>query len=148
MASDFAFGDRAVILGRRTRTLRRGVVYHPSPATYIGAPTLGTFHYDASLKVDFDDRVLAHLQIVIGQKLRRRESFYFAWRDDDQIGDGRTTVWLHPALPLVYKYFGSKMPRINPAWIHTLTESANSNGGLQLVPEPAAPGAPAENSTP
>jgi hypothetical protein len=97
---------------------------------------MGTFNYDSNLKVDFEDRVLAHLQIVIGAKLRRAESFYFSWRDDDAVGDGRTTVWIHPALPLTYKYFGSRMPRINPAWIHALTESANSNGGLQLIPEP------------
>lgn len=101
---------------------------------------MGTFNYDASLKVDFEDRVLAHLQIVIGQKLRRGESFYFSWRDDDRTGNGRTTVWLHPALPLVYKYFGSRMPLINPSWIQDLTASANSNGGLQLVEEPSAPG--------
>jgi hypothetical protein len=101
-----------------------------------GRTLIGTFHYDSTLKVDFEDRVLAHIQIVAGAKLRRGESFYFSWRDDETVGNGRTTVWLHPALPLVYKYFGSKMPRINPAWIQTLTESANSSGGLQLVPEP------------
>lgn len=97
---------------------------------------MGTLHYDTALKVDFEDRVLAHLQIVIGAKLRRGEGFHFSWRDDDAVGGGRTTVWLHPELPLVFKYFGSKMPRINPDWIHALTASANSNGGLQLVPEP------------
>lgn len=53
---------------------------------------MGTFHYDASLKVDFEDRVLAHLQIVIGAKLRRGESFYVSWRDDESVGDGRTAV--------------------------------------------------------
>jgi hypothetical protein len=97
---------------------------------------LGTLSYDATLKIDFDDRTLAHLQIVIGAKLRRGEAFYFSWRDEDTTGDGRTTIWLHPALPLVYKYFGSKMPRINPAWIQRLTEAANSNAGLQIVAEP------------
>jgi hypothetical protein len=97
---------------------------------------MGTFTYDSTLKVDFDDRVLAHLQIVVGSKLRRGESFYFSWRDDDAVGNGRTTVWLHPALPLVFKFFGSRMPRIDPAWIQVLSESANSNGGLQLIPEP------------
>lgn len=97
---------------------------------------MGTLSYDASLKIDFDDRTLAHLQIVIGAKLRRSESFYFSWRDEHSTGDGRTTIWLHPALPLVYKYHGSKMPRINPAWIQLLTESANGNAGLQVVPEP------------
>ncbi|RFA18055.1 DUF7882 family protein [Subtercola boreus] len=100
---------------------------------------MGTFNYDSVLKVDFEDRVLAHIQIVIGAKLRRGESFNFSWRDDEAIGDGRTTVWVHPALPIVYKYNGGKMPRINPAWIQVLSDTANSNGGLQLVPEPDSP---------
>ena len=32
---------------------------------------MGKFIYEGSIKVDFDDRVLAHLQLVIGSKLRR-----------------------------------------------------------------------------
>jgi len=43
---------------------------------------MGKLTYDSTLTVDFDDRVLAHLQLVIGAKLRRAESFYFSWRDD------------------------------------------------------------------
>jgi hypothetical protein len=60
--------------------------------------------YDRTLDVEFEDRLLVHLQIVIGAKLRRRESFYFSWKDDPKIGDGRTTVWLDPAIGLFYKY--------------------------------------------
>jgi hypothetical protein len=99
---------------------------------------VGKFIYDSSLTTDFDDRALAHLQIVIGAKLRRDESFYFSWKDDQSIGDGRNVVWLHPALPLRFKYLGSRMPRINRAWIAELTDSANSPGGLLLLPEPDA----------
>jgi hypothetical protein len=107
---------------------------------------MGTFHYDA-FQADFDDRLLAHLQIVIGAKLRRGESFYLSWRDDENVGNGRTAVWLHPALPLRYKYNGSKMPRINPAWISDLTISSHSNSGLQLVAEPAEPPLPTTATT-
>jgi hypothetical protein len=96
--------------------------------------SLGTFHYGA-FQAEFEDRVLAHLQIVIGAKLRRGEAFHLRWRDDVASGNGRTTIWLHPALPLRYKYYGGKMPRINPAWIQELTASANSSGGLQVVSE-------------
>lgn len=98
---------------------------------------MGTLTYNATTKVDFDDRLLAHLQLVIGAKLRRNESFYLSWKDDEKIGDGRTTIWLHPAIPLMYKYFGSRMASINRAWIDALTATANSVGGLQIVPEPA-----------
>jgi hypothetical protein len=105
---------------------------------------MGTFHYGDNFKADFEDRVLAHLQIVIGAKLRRGEAFYLSWRDHESVGNGRTTVWLHSALPLRYKYYGGRMPRINPAWIRDLSISADSPGGLQLVAEPAPPLEPGE----
>ncbi|TDN92237.1 ATP-dependent DNA ligase [Microbacterium sp. BK668] len=100
---------------------------------------MGKFTYEASIKVDFEDRALAHLQLVIGSKLRRGESFFFSWRDDASIGNGRTTVWMHPQCALVYKFYGGRQPRLNPAWIEALAITANSPSGLYLVPEPAMP---------
>jgi hypothetical protein len=100
---------------------------------------MGKLVYDRVVSVDFEDRVLAHLQVVIGMKLRRQESFYFSWKDDQAVGDGRTTIWLHPNVSLLYKYYGSRQPQISPAWIHALELSANTNIGLQIVPEPKAP---------
>lgn len=100
---------------------------------------MGRFTYEGSVKVEFDDRALAHLQLVIGSKLRRGESFFFSWRDDATIGGGRTTVWIHPRCNLVYKFYGGRQPRLNPAWIDALAVTANSSTGLYLVPEPASP---------
>jgi hypothetical protein len=97
---------------------------------------MGTLMYDSTSKVDFDDRTLAHLQIVIGAKLRRNEGFYLSWKDDTSIGDGRTTIWLHPSIPLLYKYFGSRPVTINAQWIERLTIVAHSSNGLHVVPEP------------
>lgn len=97
---------------------------------------MGKLTYDSTVVVDFDDRLLAHLQMVIATKLRRGESFAFSWRDDVAVGDGRTTIWLHPALPLVFKYFGGKQPAINRAWVEALLQTANSSAGLHVVPEP------------
>jgi hypothetical protein len=97
---------------------------------------MGKFIYDSNLTTDFDDRVLAHLQIVIGAKLRRNESFFFTWRDDPMAGDGRNTVWLHPALPVRFKYVGGRMPSINRIWIDQLANAANSGTGLVILPEP------------
>lgn len=100
---------------------------------------MGTLTYDSSLTADFDDRTLAHLQIVIGAKLRRNESFYFSWKDDQSIGDGRSVIWLHPAIPISFKFFGGRPPAINRLWIDELMIHANSPGGLQLSPEPTPP---------
>lgn len=97
---------------------------------------MGKLTYDSTLVVDFDDRVLAHLQIVIGAKLRRNESFYFSWRDDAAVGDGRSVIWLHPSIAVFYKYHGGRLPAINRTWIEDLMATANSSAGLRIVPEP------------
>ncbi|QIG38663.1 ATP-dependent DNA ligase [Microbacterium sp. 4R-513] len=98
---------------------------------------MGKFVYEGIVKVDFEDRTLAHLQLVIGTKLRRGEAFHFSWRDDPSTGDGRTTVWIHPRCSLVYKFYGSRRPSLNRAWVDALAYTANSPAGLYVVPEPA-----------
>ncbi|MGC5224599.1 hypothetical protein ACPW96_18700 [Micromonospora sp. DT81.3] len=97
---------------------------------------MGRFAYDAIVSIDFEDRLLAHLQVVIGAKIRRGESFHFSWKDDPSTGRGRTIVWVHPRCPIVFKFYGSGRPRINRAWVEALTIAADSPGGLHLVPEP------------
>ena len=98
---------------------------------------MGKLIYDSNLVTDFEDRLLAHLQIVIGAKLRRGESFAFGWRDSEGVGNGRTLIWVHPALPLRYKYSGATMPAINREWIELLTTAINSPSGLEALPEPS-----------
>jgi hypothetical protein len=97
---------------------------------------VGRLIYDNTTAVEFDDRVLAHLQLVIGTKLRRGEAFYLTWTDDPSVGDGRNSIWLHPAVPLRLKFNGSRRPAINLSWINQLMASANSTEGLRLLPEP------------
>jgi hypothetical protein len=104
---------------------------------------MGKLTYDSTLTADFDDRVLAHLQVVIGAKLRRGESFHFTWRDDPSLGEGRNTLWMDSAVPLAFKYNGGRPPSLNPAWIEALMLTANSTGGLRIVAEPPEPASPA-----
>jgi hypothetical protein len=98
---------------------------------------MGKFMFEGHLKADFDDRLLAHLQVVIGAKLRRGESFHFTWKDDPSIGDGRTSIWVSPQSVIWYKYYGGRAPSLNGAWIDALMFTANSPRGLYVVPEPA-----------
>ena len=97
---------------------------------------MGTLHYDVVSQVQFDDRALAHLEVVIASKFRRGESFNFSWVKDAAVGSGRTTIWMHPAIPLVYEFEGGRKPSINRAWLEALMQTANSASGLQLVDEP------------
>ncbi|CAI9386942.1 ATP-dependent DNA ligase [Microbacterium sp. T2.11-28] len=100
---------------------------------------MGRFDYDTLAKVEVEDRALAHVQLVVGNKLRRVEPFYFTWREDPSTGEGRRSVWLHPAATLRYDFFGSRTPALNRDWLEALALTANSPNGLHLIPEPAGP---------
>ncbi|WBU38388.1 DUF7882 family protein [Homoserinibacter sp. YIM 151385] len=88
-------------------------------------------------EIAMDDRVLAHVQAVVSSKLRRGEGFFLNWKDDPAIGDGRSAVWIGPGVPILFKYFGGRAIELNRSWLEQLTQSANSNGGMQLVDEPS-----------
>jgi hypothetical protein len=98
---------------------------------------MGKFNYNESTRAEIDDRLLLHLQIVIGTKLRRGEAFPFTWRDDASLGGGRTTVWVSASSTLIYRYHGSRMPSVNTQWLEALMTTANSPSGLYPVSEPA-----------
>ena len=104
---------------------------------------MGTLQYDGVL-VEFDDRLLAHLQIVIVQKIRRGESFLMSWRDAPETGDGHSAIWIHPAQNLYFKFSGSKTPAINQEWLDQLTLSANSARGLLVMREGSNAAAPTD----
>lgn len=95
---------------------------------------MGAFHYGSPpVSFDLDDRTLAHLELVIMAKLRRRECLSFAVAHDD--GTHRQAVWISPTVALRFEYEG-RMPEISKAWLQELVDTANSPGGLRIVPEP------------
>ena len=91
---------------------------------------------ESGIEVVFDDRAMAHLQLVIGAKLRRRESFFFSWKDDPAVGNGRSSVWLENSIPLFFKFSSSERHQINREWLEQLTVSANQPQGMFLSSEP------------
>jgi hypothetical protein len=98
---------------------------------------MGSLIYgNSGIEVNFDDRALMHLQIVITAKLRRRESFVFSWVNSPQEGSGRNTIWLDPSSTLYYRFSGSRAPAINRDWLEALMLSANSATGMLFTPEP------------
>lgn len=102
----------------------------------VYAHTMGRFIYDATgNSVDIDDRTLAHLRVVVMNKLRRGESFMF----DIEIGDGsgRRSFWVNPSVPLQFHFFGSRHAQINRRWVEELMQAASGPNGLTIVPEPA-----------
>lgn len=83
-----------------------------------------------NIVVDFEDRLLSHLQIVIVQRFRRNESLVMSWLDATSVGDGRSSLWMTPTMPVYFKFAGSRVPTIDEEWLQRLTESAASSTGL------------------
>ncbi|MFS0866381.1 ATP-dependent DNA ligase [Microbacterium sp. 179-B 1A2 NHS] len=95
---------------------------------------MGRLTFGEGLRVDAEDRDIAHVHRVMLAKLRRGEGLHFSWRDDMSIGDGRTTVWVHPDAPLVCK-LTRQVGSFNHKWLDELAVAANSNEGLTFLPE-------------
>jgi len=101
---------------------------------------MGTLTYgNSGLVVEFDDRILAHLQIVIGAKLRRGEAFFFTWKGDATTAGTHASVWIEKSIPLYFLFSETSSALINRQWLESLTVSANSAQGLVLLDEPEAP---------
>lgn len=86
-----------------------------------------------NIAVDFEDRLLAHLQIVVIQRFRRNEPLIVSWLDSLAIGDGRSSIWMTPTLPVYFKFAGSRAPAIDEQWLQRLTDSASSSTGLLVT---------------
>lgn len=98
---------------------------------------MGTLSYGPSaLQVEFDDRVLAHVQAVISVKIRRGESFMFSWFDTQAVGDGRSTIWISAELPMFFRFSKSAPHRMNRQWLESMVIAAGSSQGLILTEEP------------
>lgn len=96
---------------------------------------MGTLIYSGDFEIEIDDRMLAHLKIVILAKLRRAESLSLSWVVAKSGGSGRETVWISPGTALRFRFDTDDRGPINREWIAVLTASAN-RGDLQLLPEP------------
>jgi hypothetical protein len=75
---------------------------------------------------------------VIIQKFAKNESFLMSWKDSVNVGDGRSSVWLAPTIPIYFKFLGSRVPEINRDWLLTLGRSAESSTGLIVTGEDGA----------
>lgn len=97
---------------------------------------MGRLYYgDAREAINIEDRALAHLKVVIATKLRRNESFTLSWRHRESESTGRSTIWLHPSIPLRFVFDTPETPTLSRKWIEDLANSANTSGGIQVIDE-------------
>jgi hypothetical protein len=99
---------------------------------------MGTLNY-GTWAVEFDDRLLTHLQIVIVNRLRHGDPLLMSWIDSTTIGDGRSSIWLTNAIPVYFKFSGSRIPAVDEDWIRTLSASAAASTGLLVTDRDGSP---------
>ena len=108
---------------------------------------MGTMYYGGSaMPIRIDDRALAHLKVVLATKLRRSESFTLSWPHPDGEPQGRSTLWIHPSIPLRFVFDDPEPGALSREWIEELAQSANSSGGITLVAEHVDSAQPVGNS--
>lgn len=95
---------------------------------------MGVLYY-ADQSIAIDDRTLAHLKIAAVTKLRRGESFTLSWAHPSGDVAGRTTIWMHPSIPLRFEFEEPETPALSRDWIESILRSSNSTGGIQLTAE-------------
>ena len=95
------------------------------------------FYGNSPDPIEVDDRTLAHLKVVIALKLRRNESFTLSWPHPD--ATGRSTLWLHPSIPLRFTFDEPVAPELSQQWLSELSNSANTSGGILLTEEHIEP---------
>ncbi|MGO2746680.1 DUF7882 family protein [Microbacterium sp.] len=97
---------------------------------------MGMIYYGGDADpIPVEDRALAHLKVVIATKLRRNESFTLSWKHPEEDHPGRSTIWLHPSIPLRFVFETPEPPSLSAEWITAMANSANSSGGITLIPE-------------
>jgi hypothetical protein len=103
---------------------------------------MGVFYYH-DRTFEFEDRLLTHVQTVVGLKLRRSECFYLSWLPGRSTGAGRHAVWITNGVAMRFEFSGSRTPALNRDWVERMVVSANSGHGLNLSDvlnrEPATP---------
>lgn len=97
---------------------------------------MGQLTYGCMVAATFDDRTLAHLQFVIGQKLGRGEAFFLTWVHDVESGGGRTSLWLHPHIPLHFSFSGTGAMKLNRTWLEELMQGSYAASGVHVCSEP------------
>lgn len=96
------------------------------------------YYGGSATAIEIEDRTLAHLKMVISTKLRRGESFTVSWQHPDDQPRGRTTIWLHPSIPLRFVFEDPNPAELSRDWLEELNNSAHSSGGILLVAEDLA----------
>jgi len=101
---------------------------------------VGYLYYGSeSQPVEFPDRVLAHIRVLATSKLRRGECFTMTWRHQSTTGEGRTSIWMQPAIPMKFVFDSAEAQQLDPDYLQKLAREASTGNGVFIEPDDAMP---------
>lgn len=94
-------------------------------------------------EIAVEDRLLAHISVIVTQKLRRRESFLLTLHASDR-RMATEALWISCNSDISFAYSGNRVPSLNQAWLEQMMTESFSAHGLDLAAhtEPTAAGHP------
>ena len=94
---------------------------------------MGYLYYGTEMQpTEIPDRILAHVRVVATTKLRRGESFTLTWRHPDGAPEGRTSIWMQPAIPLKFVFDSAEAEPLDQEYLRSLADAANTSNGLVI----------------
>ena len=94
---------------------------------------MGTLHFGSTrTPLHLDDRLLAHLEIVITSKLRRGEGLLLWWVQPGDDTPRRGACWITSATELLYLFDSVDVVAIDRDELERLSVESNSSRGIQL----------------
>ncbi len=98
---------------------------------------MGRLIYRDRASFDIDDRILAHLRVVIMNKLRRNEGFMLQVPVNE--GVRQASLWIHASNALVLQFYGGREPTLDRELIDQMMHDASGADGLTLTAAGIAP---------
>jgi hypothetical protein len=97
---------------------------------------MGRLVYGATQRtIVMDDRLLAHIEVVVLSRLRRNNAFALRWAEVDGERPGRRTIWIHQDTDLCFEYDTAEQDELDRDLLDQLAKAADSNTGMNLRTE-------------
>jgi hypothetical protein len=77
-----------------------------------------------------EDRTLAHVRVVVMNKLRRGEGFML--QVPSEHAAGKHSLWIGPAMPLSFQFYGGRSPGLDHGLVEEMMSEANGADGLDI----------------
>ncbi|MEL4317556.1 hypothetical protein WJX64_00910 [Leifsonia sp. YIM 134122] len=96
------------------------------------------FYGETGTEIVVADDLVVHLRATTTEKMQRGERFLLSWHEPDIVGDGTSSVWLDPSIPVRYHVDSGVDDSIDRTWVEAMVAAASSDGGLLIgsVPRP------------